>query len=179
MNDIRKNKLRIHVFIDSNNLNLAIKDCGWELDFARFYIYLKDKYKANKAFLFIGYVPGNEALYAFLQKVGYIIIFKPTLLYKDKDGNERLKGNVDAELVLYSMIEYQNYDKAVIVTGDGTFHCLIEYLERQGKLWFLIIPNSRKYSALLRKFRKYFVYLDNLREKLGKQKRGSDLRTKP
>lgn len=49
-----------YAFIDSNNLNLAIKDCGWELDFARFYVYLKDKYKVAKAFLFIGYVPGLE-----------------------------------------------------------------------------------------------------------------------
>lgn len=69
MNDIRKNKLGIHVFVDSNNLNLAIKNCGWELDFVRFYIYLKDKYKANKALLFIRYVPGNKALYTFLQKI--------------------------------------------------------------------------------------------------------------
>lgn len=60
----------------------------------------KDKYKVAKAlFLFIGYVAGNEALYTFLQKAGYIIIFKPTLYYK-KEGVERTKGNVDAELVL-------------------------------------------------------------------------------
>ncbi|MBI2041997.1 MAG: hypothetical protein HYT20_03200 [Candidatus Nealsonbacteria bacterium] len=35
---------------------------------------------------------------------------------------------------------------------------------------YLMIPNHRKYSALLRKFRKYFVYLDGLKEKLGKLK---------
>lgn len=51
-----------YAFIDSQNLNLAIKDCGWSLDFARFYVYLKDKYKVTKAFLFIGYIAGNEAL---------------------------------------------------------------------------------------------------------------------
>lgn len=69
------------------------------------------------------------------------------------------------------MIEYQNYNKAIIVSEDGDFYCLIEYLTKQGKLAYLMIPNSRKYSALLRKFRKYFVYLDNLRKKLGKQKK--------
>ncbi len=168
MNDIRKNKSRIYVFIDSNNLNLAIKDCGWELDFARFYIYLKDKYKVTKAFLFIGYVPGNEALYTFLQKAGYIVVFKPTLFYKDEDGNEQLKGNVDAELVLHTMIEYSNYDKAIIVSGDGDFHCLIEHLEKQGKLGRLLIPNRKKYSHLLWKFRKYMDFLNYLDKKLGK-----------
>lgn len=158
-----------YAFIDSNNLNLAIKDCGWELDFARFYIYLKDKYNTTKVFLFIGYVAGNEALYTFLQKVGYIVIFKPTLEYK-KEGAKYTKDNVDAELVLHTMIEYPNYDKAIIVSGDGDFHCLIEYLVKQGKLFHVFIPNRNKYSALLRKFRKYFVYLDKLNRKLGKQK---------
>ena len=36
---------QIYVFIDSQNLNLGIKGCGWKLDFRRFFIYLKDKYK--------------------------------------------------------------------------------------------------------------------------------------
>jgi len=32
------------------------------------------------------------------------------------------------------MIEYNNYDKAIIVSGDGDFHCLVEYLEEKEKL---------------------------------------------
>lgn len=158
----------VYVFIDSQNLNLAIRECGWDLDFGRFFVYLKDKYKVKKAFLFIGYVAGNEALYTFLQRAGYILIFKPTLEYKK--GKERFtKGNVDAELVLHAMIEYPNYDKAIIVSGDGDFHCLIEYLEKQKKLKYLLIPNPRSYSALLRKFRPYFLYIDKLQKKLGKR----------
>ena len=102
-------------------------------------------------------------------KSGYIIIFKPTLEIK-KDGQIFIKGNVDAELVLHTMIEYNNYDKAIIVSGDGDFHCLIEYLEKNNKLFYAMIPNHRKYSALLRKFRKYFIYIDGLEQKLGKQK---------
>jgi len=78
------------------------------------------------------------------------------------------------------MIEYPNYDKAIIVSGDGDFRCLIEYLANQNKLFYVFIPNRRKYSALLRKFHKYFVYLDDLERKLGKnKKRGINLRTKP
>lgn len=162
-------KKNYYAFIDSQNLNLGVKSAGWSLDFARFYIYLKDKYKIEKAFLFIGYVPGNELLYTYLQKAGYIVIFKPTLEIK-KDGKVLIKGNVDAELVLHTMIEYPNYDKAIIVSGDGDFHCLIEHLEKNNKLLYVMVPNHKKYSALLRKFRKYFVYLDGLRQKLSKQK---------
>lgn len=160
--------MKIYVFIDSNNLYLSLKDCRWKLDFTKFYIYLKDKYKAEKMFLFIGYVPGNETLYTSLQKAGFIVIFKPTLEYK-KAEVIYTKGNVDAELVLQAMIEYTNYDKTIIVSGDGDFRCLIEYLEKQNKLLHIFIPNRRKYSSLLRKFRKYFVYLDNLNRKLSYQ----------
>lgn len=158
-----------YAFIDSQNLNLSIREQGWVLDFKRFRTYLFDKFDVSKAYLFIGYVAGNEGLYTSLQKAGYIVVFKPTLEYK-KEGISFTKGNVDAELVLHAMIEYPNYNKAIIVSGDGDFYCLIEYLERQDKLPNVFIPNPRKYSALLRKFRKHFVYLNNLEKKLGEKK---------
>ena len=164
---MQKQQSAVYAFIDSQNLNLGIRGCGWKLDFARFRVYLKDKYNISQAFLFIGYVAGNEALYTYLQSVGYIVVFKPTLEYK-KEGKLCTKGNVDAELVLHTIIQYSNYDKAIIVSGDGDFHCLIEYLSEQGKLAYVIIPNPNKYSALLRKFRQYFVYLHMLQRKLGK-----------
>ncbi len=161
--------MEVFAFIDSQNLNLAIKNLGWELDFACLRIYLKDKYGVTKAYLFIGYIAGNESLYTLLQNSGYIIIFKPTLEYK-KEGVRIIKGNVDAELVLHTMIEYPNYDKAIIISGDGDFHCLIEYLISKNKLLHLLIPNPNKYSALLRKFHDYFAYIDSLNKKLAKQK---------
>jgi uncharacterized LabA/DUF88 family protein len=152
-----------YAFIDSQNLNLAIQDQGWKLDFGRFRKYLADKYAVVRAFLFIGYVSTNEALYANLQKQGYILIFKPTLVL----GGGRVKGNVDAELVLQAMIEYANYEKAVIVSGDGDFHCLIKYLRDKKKLEKLIIPNRDTYSSLLRKFiTNDVVFMNNLRGKL-------------
>jgi len=155
-----------YAFIDSQNLNLGVRDQGWVLDFKRFYVYLKDKYKIREAYLFIGYMPGNESLYTNLQQAGYIVVFKPTLFLPDGG----VKGNVDAELVLHTMIEYENYDRAMIVSGDGDFHCLIEYLEQNNKLFKVLIPNAKKYSSLLRKFRRYFVYINGLDKKLAKAK---------
>ena len=163
MTKIKNNK--IYTFIDSQNLNLRVRSQGWVLDFERFRKYLKDKYKVEKVFLFIGYLPGNEALYTHLQKAGYIVVFKPTLEIK-KDGELVIKGNVDAELVLHAMIEYNNYNKAVIVSGDGDFHCLIEYLEKKNKIGRIIIPNRKAYSQLLWKFRKHMDYMNNLKVKL-------------
>lgn len=142
-------------FIDSQNLNLGIRALGWKLDYRKFRTYLKDKYGVTSAFLFIGQVPGNEMMYASLQKAGYILIFKPTLTF-GKSEERQTKGNVDAELVLHAMIEYTNYDKAIIVSGDGDFYCLIEYLVEKDKLQKILVPNHR-YSSLLRKFAATYI----------------------
>lgn len=156
-----------YAFIDSQNLNLSIRDQGWGLDFSRFRRYLKDKYNISKVFLFIGYIPQNQTLYTKLQEDGYILVFKPTLTLPDG----KVKGNIDAELVLHAMIEFNSYDKALIVTGDGDFFCLVDYLRKQNKLLKLMIPNKRKYSSLFAKLMDYIVFMNDLRGKLEYQKR--------
>lgn len=166
-----------YAFIDSQNLNLGIKSMGWELDFKKFRLYLKNKYKVQEAFLFIGHLSGNESLYTFLQRCGYILILKPTLEIK-KNGKIVVKGNVDAELVLHTMIELKNFNKAVIVSGDGDFHCLIEYLANNEKLERLLVPNS-KYSSLLRKFNSYVVQIQFLKNILENKKTKIGVRSKP
>jgi uncharacterized LabA/DUF88 family protein len=114
-------------------------------------------------------VEGNNSLYIALQEAGFICIFKPTLEYKDGTT----KGNCDAELVLHSMIEYPNYNQAVIVTGDGDFHCLADYLLGKGKLATILIPNRDKFSALLKFkiFRPYLRFMNDLQNKLEYKKK--------
>lgn len=167
MSLIRKEKN--YAFIDSQNVNLAIRTQGWILDFARFRVYLREKYSVEKAFLFIGFVEGNSDLFASLQEAGFICIFKPTLKYKDGTT----KGNCDAELVLQAMIEFSQYEKAVIVTGDGDFYCLAKYLAEQGKLLSLIIPDRNKFSALLKfkVFRPYLRFMNELEQRLALKKK--------
>ena len=158
-----------YAFIDSQNVNLAIRDQGWRLDWKRFRVYLREKYSVSKAFLFIGYIEGNNPLYISLQDAGFLCIFKPTLEYKDGTT----KGNCDAELVLHAMIEYANFDKAIIVTGDGDFYCLVDHLLKQEKLAAVLIPNQLRYSALLKFyiFRPYLRFMNDLRSRLAYQKK--------
>lgn len=97
-----------------------------------------------------------------MQSFGYILVFKPTL----QGAKGKIKGNVDAELVLHVMKEMPHYDKALIVSGDGDFCCLIEYLKKMNKLLNLMIPDVNQYSSLLRKFSPDIVFMNNLRGKL-------------
>lgn len=107
MRDMNKMEKRAnYAFIDSQNLNLGVVSQGWKLDWQKLRQYLRNKYKVTKAYLFIGQVAGNESLYAFLQEAGYILIFKPTL-ERLVQGKVTIKRNVDAELVLHTMIQYE------------------------------------------------------------------------
>jgi len=160
---MKKKRENNYAFIDSQNLNLGISSLGWKLDYKKFRIYLKEKYRISKAYLFIGYIPSNQDLYSFLQGTGYICIFKPTL----PNENGEVKGNIDADLVLQAMIDYRKYDKAIIVSSDGDFYSLVKYLYKNDKLKFVMSPYVKTCSVLLKKTAKEkIIFMDNLRKKL-------------
>lgn len=168
-----------YAFIDSQNLNLGIRSQGWRVDYAKLRLWLKNKYQVEEAFIFIGLVSNNQQLYTNLQKAGFILVFKPTVQYFE-NGKQTVKGNVDAELVLHAAaIQYNNYDKAVIVSGDGDFACLIEFLLEKDKLLRLLTPNS-KYSRLLAQFDSHIVRLDKQIRSFGfKPKKSNKQSNKP
>lgn len=153
-----------YAFIDSQNLNLGIKDLGWNLDLRKFRQYLSDKYRVEKAFIFLGYIKKYQHFYNDILSYGYKIIFKPVI----RNRNGQVKGNIDAELVMHTMKELNHFDKAVIVSGDGDFYCLIEYLNKLNKLKAILIPNKRSCSTLLKDFREYQDYLENRQFELKK-----------
>ena len=75
------------------------------------------------------------------------------------------KGNVDADLVLWAMKEMPKYRKAVIVSGDGDFYALVEYLAGKNRLAKLLTPNEH-YSGLYNKYDKFVDRLDTKRKHL-------------
>lgn len=169
----------VYAFIDSQNLNLGVSKSikkrgkfvykGWELDYKKFRVYLFNKFRVKKAILFIGYIPKYEKLYSNLIKKGFELVYKPVVL----NSSKKYKGNIDAELVLHSCrVEYDRYDKAVIVSGDGDFFCLHKFLSEENKLEKIIIPNTKSESSLLREFKQYKVYLEHEKGKLELKKVG-------
>ncbi len=173
-----------YAFVDSQNLNLGTQRMGWKLDWRKFRRYLADKHGVTKAYTFIGYMSENEQMYEYMHELGYLVVLKPTVDVSahDKDTSKKpetteghkpdtekekpsIKGNVDAELVLYAMKELPNYDQAIIVSGDGDFFSLAEYLEEQGKLAHILTPNWQ-YSSLLKVFDDKIIRLDQMRRQL-------------
>ena len=164
MNNPTSQLLPTYAFIDGQNLHKSIEEQGWILDHKKFYQYLQDKLKIQKAFYFIGYMKENVGLYRNLRDSGYTLIYKKILRYGY--GLNKTKGNVDAELILNTMIHYRNFGEAVIVAGDGDYYCLIEYLNKTNKLKSIVIPNKQKYSALLKEFGNKRLFVSDERRKI-------------
>lgn len=146
---IMRKKKNNFAYIDGSNLYRGVKELGWTLDYKKFRVWLDEKYGVGKAYIFLGFIPGNTRLYRDLQNWGYTIVFKPTI----PDGDGEVKGNCDAELVLQAVSDmYEgSYDNAVIVTGDGDFACLVKFLQERERFFALISPNHKRASVLLRK----------------------------
>lgn len=189
-----------YAFIDSQNLNLGVQKIGWKMDWHKFREWLRAEHNVEKAFMFIGYLPDNEALYEQMYAHGFLVVLKPTLEIRQRPAStdqrstsdqqsalrasgqkerpgengakkteeaekSQVKGNIDADLVLYAMKELPHYDKAVIVSGDGDFFSLIEYLRDEKKLLKVLAPN-RRFSTLLQGFDEFIEGIDQHRGEL-------------
>jgi len=161
--------MKNYAFIDGNNLYLGAKKQKISIDYRRLRLYLKNKLDISKASIFIGYDPNHVELYDKLTSMGFVLIHKPTIVYYEK-GTRTMKGNVDAELVLHTAaIELQNYNNAVIVSSDGDFACLYDFLLQKRKLLRIITP-TEYYSSLLKKYSKYICPLKQIEHQISKNK---------
>jgi hypothetical protein len=156
-------------YIDGANLHRGIADLGWQLDYKRFRVLLAEKYAVKKAYLFIGMIPKYKDLYKYLQDCGFVLVFKEVVY----DGNGKPKGNCDADLVLQTAIDtYENhFDKAILVSSDGDYACLISFLQNKNKFQTILSPHSqKKCSILLKRTGAKIVYINDKKGQLEKHK---------
>ena len=150
-------------YIDGANLHKGVRELGWSLDYKRFRVWLKDKYSVNRAYIFLGMISKNKDLYTFLQEAGFTLVFKETIL----DGDGKVKGNCDADLVLKTVVDYyeKQFDRVVIVASDGDYAGLVNFLKGKNVFRSLISP-SNKCSFLLRKLNIPISYLNTQKNRL-------------
>ena len=106
-----KDARNVYAFIDSQNLNLGTQRMGWKMDWRKFRKWLKDEHGVSSAYMFIGYMSDNEALYEYMHELGFLVVLKPTVDISQKDEKGKplkdkttgepekptIKGNVDAD----------------------------------------------------------------------------------
>ena len=162
-------------FIDGQNLYMGTNSDkpAWRVDLVKFREYLSRKYHVQKAYYFLGYVDeNNQDLYSSIQEAGFILVFKqhnPAMLGKKK-------GNVDTDIVFNIMkkiYKKEPFDKIVLVSGDGDYKMLVDFLIEEGKFKKILFPNKQFASSLYKKItRVYFDYLKNIKHQIGLKEKG-------
>lgn len=107
------------------------------------------------------YIDGNN-LYRSAKELGFKLIFKQTIL-----SGGKIKGNCDTELTVKVMSDYHE-DKCksvIIITGDGDFGCLIEFLKHKVGSLEVIAPDYKKCSKLIKNKYIKITFLNDLYHK--------------
>lgn len=148
-------------FIDGQNLHLGTKESGWAVNHAKLRVYLKDKYGISEAYYFLGFVSeGNQDLYDSLQKAGFILSFREHS--SALRGNK--KGNVDCDIVfgiMKKLVDNEPFEKVFIVSGDGDYKKLVDFLIKKGRFGKMLFPNRAFASSLYKSLGgEFFDYLE-------------------
>ncbi len=151
-------------YIDGQNLYMGTTNNTprWEINLVRFRIYLEKKYNVSKAYYYLGYlVEDNQDLYEELQSAGFIVVFRE---HNSKMLGKK-KGNVDSDIILSVMkriYKKEDFEKIVLVSGDGDYKGLVDFLIEENKFEKLLFPNRKFSSSLYKELsNKFFVYLDD------------------
>lgn len=156
-------------YIDGSNLHNAVRNFSWEFDYARFRIWLSEKYSVKQAYIFLGMMPKYKELYTYLQNCGYILIFKEVIY--DKYG--KAKGNCDADVVVLAMQDaYENkFNKAILVSSDGDYAPLVKFLQSKDKIEIVLSPyETSKCSVLIKRTDVRIAYIPDQQNILQKEK---------
>jgi len=154
-------KLSNIAFIDGQNLHLGTKESGWSVDHKKLRIYLRDKYHVTEAYYFLGFVSeGFQDLYDGLQRAGFILSFREHS--STLRGNK--KGNVDSDIVfgvMKKLVENEPFGKVFIVSGDGDYKKLVDFLIKKGRFGKMLFPNRVFASSLYKSLGgEFFDYLE-------------------
>lgn len=140
-------KERNIAFIDAQNLHLWTSSEKWKIDFNKFRIYLRDKFKVDEAYFFLWFLDEDQQkLYKNVQKAWFIVEFRE----HSSHMKWLKKWNVDVDIVFEIMkrlIEEDDFDKIVLVTWDWDYIKMVKYLMEKDKFKKILFPNKH-YSSL-------------------------------
>ncbi len=154
-------------YIDGQNLYMGTtkSDPSWKINLAKFRKYLERKYKVSKAYYYLGFVQEGEKighLYEEIQSAGFILVFRQ----HNAAMQGKKKGNVDSDIIFSVMkriYQKEDFNKIVLVSGDGDFKMLVDFLIEENKLEKVLFPNKKFASSLYKDIGGggFFDYLEN------------------
>jgi len=162
-------KLLNIAYIDAANLDKALKNhLGWKLDYKSFRVWLSDKYKIDRAYVFIGLIPKYKELYTYLSESGFTLVFKEVVYH---NGSKKPKGNCDSDLLMQALQDFYGgeLDQAILIASDGDYAPLVKKLSENGKFRTILSPAPPdKCSILLKKIGVKIAYINDQKSILEK-----------
>jgi uncharacterized LabA/DUF88 family protein len=128
--NIIQNK-KVAIFVDGANLYFAASVAHLRIDYKQIYNWFAAKCELSNLNYYTAFDPEDEKQAGFLEemdKTGYRIIKKPIKVYENFT-----KGNMDIELAVDALMQKDDYEVLVLISGDGDFRYLVKALESQGK----------------------------------------------
>ncbi|MDP2629529.1 MAG: NYN domain-containing protein [Candidatus Harrisonbacteria bacterium] len=89
--------------------------------------------------------------YRYLEQFGYKLFLKPVKLYNQEDGTTKRKANCDVDMAFHLMKEKNNFDRVIILSGDGDFLPVLKYL-RQSKKEVLVLARGQRTAKEIKQF---------------------------
>lgn len=177
---------KTYIFIDSANLIFGAKATGkWKVDFSKLFKYLKNKYQTNKIFYYTGFKPKSSDIQKIkkLETIGYIVKSKPLKFINQKSIIQKnqcpkckynwdkiinkpplVKANCDVDLTLDVLQHQSLFDQIIVLSGDGDFLVLYQYLESIGKKVKIISESKLTAKSIRSHFGQTFTDLLSIKK---------------
>ncbi len=134
-------KVKTYAFVDASNIIYGARAEGWLIDQQKLFKYLQSKFKVSKAFFYYGKDSKNVKQQKFLKRLdefGYILRVKEIKRYGAKT-----KANCDVDLTMDVLLKIKEYQRAIMLTGDGDFAPLLSYvISKKRKIVVISSPKS-------------------------------------
>ena len=165
---------RVAVFVDGANFFYMQRDGIHQLlDPKKLLQYFTRFGTIVDAYYYIGYdAPLDARQQAFLDALpymGYSLVTKPVkTIYDTGSGTETKKANLDVEIVLDMFNTIDNYDMAVLVSGDGDFERALQLLKSRGKQFKVLATDNFVASEIRRVAGMHYINLSDIADRMRK-----------
>ena len=102
--------------------------------------------------------------YLKLQRLGYKLMLKPVKTYDDMEGNPVRKANCDVDMTLMMLRVKDDFQRAIILSGDGDFLPVLKYLKDNKKEVLVLARGPRTAREIKRFAGNKFMDFEYLRE---------------
>lgn len=158
---------RVAVFIDAANIIYCYKDTGWKIDLKKLKKYFEEKCALAAIYYYSAYLEDNIRQQSFLEMLsrkGFILRTKKIKKIIDDSGNVMLKGNCDTDIVVDAVSTLENYDTAVLMSGDSDFVSLANLLKGKNKKVVVISMRGHVARELIQAS-DHYCSIDKFKEK--------------